>query len=232
MCVELSMNDSGLRLQLSTRAIIGSEEAVHLIEQKDRLEAAAISKDAPLCLDLSKAFLETVFKTILNDRVDNVNQNEEFGPLYKQVKDNVEFSSNEDINKMLSLLAGQIVNVTGQLRNRYGAASHGDDGYRNNPIDMISAEFIMSSVDGLASCLYRKHKDTVVVESAQRMNYTDFGDFNEWFDEQNDDFKILIGEGHFILLSASQILFEQDIEAYKEGLLQYASNSDEGEIVE
>lgn len=225
----LSMSDSGLRLQLSTKAIIGSEEAIHLIEQKERLEAAALTNDAPLCLDLSKAFLETVFKTILNDRVDDVNQKEEFGPLYRQVKDNVEFSSNDDVNELLSLLAGQIVNVTGQLRNRYGAASHGDDGYRDNPIDMIGAEFIMSSVDGLASCLYRKHKDTVVVESAQRMNYVDFGDFNGWFDEQNDDIKIPIGEDVFLSFSASQILFEQDIEAYREVLLQYQSNPDEDE---
>jgi hypothetical protein len=66
------MTDSGLRLQLSTKAIVGNEEAIHLIEQKERLEAAALTNDAPLCLDLSKAFLETVFKTILNDRVDDL----------------------------------------------------------------------------------------------------------------------------------------------------------------
>ncbi|WP_298944084.1 abortive infection family protein [uncultured Psychromonas sp.] len=222
------MTDTSFKLQLSTKAIVGSEGAIHLIEQKERLEAAARKTDAPLCLDLSKAFLETVFKTILNDRVEGVNQNEEFGPLYKQVKNNVEFSRNDDINNLLSLLAGQIVNVTGQLRNRYGAASHGDDGYRDNPIDMPSAEFIMSSVDGLASCLYTKHKDTVVAESAQRMNYVDFSDFNEWFDDQND-IKILMGEDSFFSFSASQILFDQDIEAYREVLLQYESNLDENE---
>lgn len=221
------MTDTSLRLQLSTKAIVGSEEAVHLIEQKERLEAAAITNDAPLCLDLSKAFLETVFKTILNDRVDGVNQNEEFGPLYKQVKDNVQFSSNEDINKMLGLLAGQIINVTGQLRNRYGAASHGDDGYRDNPIDMIGAEFIMSSVDGLASCLYRKHRQSLSPEDAQRLLYDDYEEFNEWLDEQFDGYSLPLGNGSVIEFTASKMIFEHDLKGYREMLVQYSSTEDE-----
>lgn len=226
------MSDSGLRLQLSTRAIVGSEEAVHLIEQKDRLEAAARTNDAPLCLDLSKAFLETVFKTILNDRLENPQIPQQLFPLFRRVKDELPFNDNQDANDLVARLAGSIVNVVAELRNKFGAASHGNDGYHNNPIDMPSAEFVMASVDGLASLMYRKHKHTVVAESAQRINYVDFGDFNEWFDDQNDDIKISIGKDSVFFFAASQILFEQDIEAYREVLLQYQSNPDEDEITE
>ncbi len=213
------MTDTSLRLQLTTRAIVGNDEAVHLIEQKERLEAAAITNDAPLCLDLSKAFLETVFKTILNDRVDDLNKKLDFPPLFREVKKHIAFSHNDDINELLGLLSAQIVNVTGQLRNRYGAASHGDDGYQSNPIDMASAEFIMSSVDGLASCLYSKHRETLSPEDAKRLNYSDFEEFNEWLDEQFEGYHLPLGNGRALEFTASQMIFDNDRNGYREMLV-------------
>ena len=60
------------RLRLSTRAIAETEEAIHLIEQKERLEAAIQAQDSALSIDLSKAFLESIFKTIISDRLGKV----------------------------------------------------------------------------------------------------------------------------------------------------------------
>jgi len=221
------MNENALRLPLSTRAIVGNEEAVHLIEQKERLESALLQRDAPLSLDLSKAFLETIFKTIINDRVAEANTNLEFGPLFRAVKDNLDFSENADINNLLGLLAGQIVNVTGQLRNRYGAASHGDDGYHTNPIKMVEAEFIASSVDGLASCIYKKHKETLEPEVAHRLRYDDYPEFNDWLDEQFDGYNLPLGNGNIIQFTASQMVFQHDMEGYREMLVQYSSTEEE-----
>lgn len=221
------MNENALRLPLSTRAIVGNEEAVHLIEQKERLESALLQRDAPLSLDLSKAFLETIFKTIINDRVAEANTNLEFGPLFRTVKDNLDFSENADINTLLGLLAGQIVNVTGQLRNRYGAASHGDDGYHTNPIKMAEAEFIASSVDGLASCIYKKHKETLEPEVAHRLRYDDYPEFNDWLDEQFDGYNLPLGNGNIIQFTASQMVFQHDMEGYREMLVQYSSTEEE-----
>ena len=221
------MNENALRLPLSTRAIVGNEEAVHLIEQKERLESALLQSDAPLSLDLSKAFLETIFKTIINDRVAEANTNLEFGPLFRAVKDNLDFSENADINDLLGKLAGQIVNVTGQLRNRYGAASHGDDGYHTNPIKMVEAEFIASSVDGLASCIYKKHKETLEPEVAHRLRYDDYPGFNDWLDEQFDGYNLPLGNGNIIQFTASQMVFQHDMEGYREMLVQYSSTEEE-----
>ncbi|MCL5255040.1 MAG: abortive infection family protein [Gammaproteobacteria bacterium] len=221
------MNENALRLPLSTRAIVGNEEAVHLIEQKERLESALLQSDAPLSLDLSKAFLETIFKTIINDRVTEANTNLDFGPLFRTVKDNLDFSENADINNLLGLLAGQIVNVTGQLRNRYGAASHGDDGYHTNPIKMVEAEFIASSVDGLASCIYKKHKETLEPEVAHRLRYDDYPEFNDWLDEQFDGYNLPLGNGNIIQFTASQMVFQHDMEGYREMLVQYSSTEEE-----
>jgi hypothetical protein len=221
------MSDHALRLSLSTRAIAGNAEAVHLIEQKERLEAALSQSDAPLSLDLSKAFLETIFKTVINDRVGLANTKLEFGPLFKSVKDNLDFSENSDINNLLGLLASQIVNVTGQLRNRYGAASHGDDGYQTNPITMTEAEFIASSVDGLASCLYKKHKETLEPDTAHRLQYDDYQEFNDWLDEQFDGYNLPLGNGNVIQFTASNMIFEHDLDGYREMLVQYSSTEED-----
>jgi hypothetical protein len=143
------------------------------------------------------------------------------------VRSNIAFSQNDDINNLLGLLASQIVNVTGQLRNRFGAASHGDDGYRDNPIDMIGAEFIMSSVDGLAPCLYRKHRQTLSPEDAKRLLYDDYDEFNEWLDEQFDGYSLALGNGGVIEFTASKMMFEHDLSGYQEMLIQYSSTEDE-----
>lgn len=218
------MSENALRLPLSTRAIIGNEEAVHLIEQKERLETAAMGEDAALCLDLSKAFLETIFKTILSDRVEEPNLDKNFYPLFKDVKDILPLSENIPANELLTRLAGSIVNNVVELRNSFGAASHGGDGFHQNPIDMTSAEFVMSSVDGLAACLYKKHKETLEPDIAQRLQYNDYPEFNDWLDEQFESYTI---PSTTIEFPASKMIFEHDLNSYREMLVQYSSTEEE-----
>jgi hypothetical protein len=160
-------DQGGFRLNLSTRAIAQTQGATHLIEQKERLETALMANDAPLSLDLSKALLETVFKTVINDRSEKENLDIEFTPLFKKTKNLIELSSDSYAKSILEKLASQIVHSVGELRNRYGAASHGDDGYHENPIEMCGVEFIASAVDGLAACLYTRHRDTIHPNIAQ-----------------------------------------------------------------
>jgi hypothetical protein len=221
------MDDSYAPLRLRTRAIVGDTDAIHLIEQKERLEAAVYRQDIPLCLDMSKAFLESVFKTVLNDRVADAVIPTDFNPLFRKVKDQITFNQDVNVNNIIERLANSTVNVVAELRNNYGAASHGSDGYHQNPIDMQSAEFVMSSLDGLASLVYSKHKNSKMPERANRINHQDFPEFNDWLDEQGEDFEMKVGEDSYFRYTASQVLYEQDFDAYQEMLIQYSSNGDE-----
>ncbi|MBO7921188.1 abortive infection family protein [Alteromonas sp. K632G] len=223
------MEDNSAPLRLSSRALSADPSAIHLVEHKERLEAAVLRQDVPLCLDVSKAFLESIFKTILNDRVGEEELPSEFYPLFRKVKDEVPFNHNDTANNLIGRLAGSLVNVVAELRNNFGAASHGDDGYHENPIDASSADFVMSSVDGLAALVYSKHKNTIVPERATRINYQDFSEFNDWLDEQGEDYEIVVGEDTVFRYTASQVLYEQDISAYQEMLIQYMAN-EEGEV--
>tara|TARA_Y100001968_G_scaffold304473_1_gene319530 strand:- start:3189 stop:3881 length:693 start_codon:yes stop_codon:yes gene_type:complete len=225
------MDDYSGPLRLSSKAISTDPSAIHLLEQKMRLEAAVIKQDIPLCLDVSKAFLESIFKTVIIDRVGEEALPNEFYPLFKKVKDEVPFNHNVVANELIGRVAGSLVNVVSELRNKFGAASHGKDGYHDNPIDAPCADFVMSSVDGLAALVYSKHKKTIAPERATRINYQDFPEFNDWLDEQSSDYEIVVGRETVFRYTASQILFEQDPQAYQEMLIQYLA-SDKNEMEE
>ncbi|WP_368195809.1 abortive infection family protein [Aeromonas sp. R2-2] len=223
------MNDNSFRLRLSTEAIAETKEAVKLIEQKERLEAAIKDRDAALSIDLSKAFLESIFKTIIADKSKKPELPHQFDKLYHKAKDNLVFSDNEYINKRLNNLADTIATVTGQLRNNFGVASHGKDGYQKNELKISEVEFVVSSVDGLAAFLYKRHRETLEPDNHHRVQYDDYPDFNDWYDGQYDGYSIKISELIRFEYTASQLLFMHDPEAYREVLLQYKAIEDEGD---
>lgn len=223
------MTDHSFRLRLSTRAIAETEDAIHLIEQKERLEAAIHAQDPALSIDLSKAFLESIFKTIISDRLESPDLRKEFFPLFKEVKDNLVFSNNYDVSDKLSRLAGSIVSVTNELRNRHGAASHGNDGYHRGELTIGDVEFIASSVDGLAAFLYQKHRETLEPENHHRIQYDDYPAFNDWIDGQYDAFSMQLSDQVTIEYAASKMLFNNDLDVYREMLLQYNSTENEEE---
>jgi hypothetical protein len=227
------MSDSEFFLDSSTRAVAGSEDAVHLIEQKERVEQAVVSNDPALTLDTAKAFLESILKTILSDRAPEPNLEQKMNPLLKDVKEVLPFNRDEDANTILGRLAGCIVHNVAELRNSYGAASHGDDGYYDNPIEMPEAEMIAHVVDGLAGFLFRKHKTHGNPELSVRIYYNDHPEFNDFIDNQYDGYQFPLGENKVLDLSPSKLLFlaDEDAFAYREMLLQYLSTEKEDQEV-
>lgn len=223
------MSKDDFRLRLSTRAIIDSATAVHLVEQKERLESALANYDISLTLDLAKAFLESVFKTILSDRVDNPKLEGKLPRLYKEVKEEVQFSHDSKAQDILQQMGSNIVRTIAELRNKFGAASHGDDGYFENPIELPELEMVVSAVDGLASCLYTKHRSSLHPRTASRIHYESYPEFNDWLDEQFSEYSLELSELTIIRFTASRLIYTQEIETYKEMLLQYSSTEEEDE---
>ncbi len=221
------MAENAFRLNLSAQAIAVTDSATNLIEQKERLESAIKDADSSLSIDLAKAFLESIFKTIISDREKSPTFGNQLSPLFKQVKDHLSFSEDRHIADNLSNLAGQIVNTTIQLRNKYGTASHGDDGYYQSPLRMVDVEFIVSAVDGLAAFLYTKHRETLEPETHHRILYDDYPEFNDWLDGQFNGYSLHLSEKVIIDYSASQMIFTHDSSAYREMLIQYISTEDD-----
>jgi len=221
------MSNSEIHLASSTRALAGSKEASYLIEQKERVEQALAGGDAALVLDTSKAFLESLFKTILSDRVETPDLTQDMSPLFKCVRDILPLNNDAQACEIMKRLTNSIVHNVTELRNRFGAASHGDDGYFENPIDISDAEMIAHVVDGMAGFLYRKHKTHGDPEMAARIYYRDYPDFNDYLDGQYESYNMVLGEGKSLELSPSMLLFSVDESMYREMLLQYLSTEEE-----
>lgn len=221
------MTEIDRSLGLCSRAMSENETAVHLVEQKDRLELAIINEDIPLVLDSARSFLESLFKTILNDRQDLPDLKQDFKPFYREVRDLIVFNQDSLANDILQRMGSQLVHNVDELRNNFGAASHGDDGYYENPIEIPELEMVVSMVDGFASCLLTKHRSSLSPHLASRIHYADHQEFNDWLDEQFPGYSLQLSETNLIELTSSKLLFTQDPNQYREMLLQYSSTEDE-----
>jgi hypothetical protein len=194
-----------------------SVNANHLSEQKERLQRALDSQDSPLVLDTSKSLMESVFKTILSDRVSTPNLNQDMNPLYRTVRENLQLNANQDINDKLTRLTNAIVHNVAELRNSYGAASHGDDGYFENPITPTDADLIANISDVFCSYIYTRHKESSDPSLAERIYYQDYPEFNDWLDEQYPSYSLPTGGK----VPPSELIFQHDFKMYREMLLQY-----------
>lgn len=219
------MSGLDFRLDSSTRVIAGSQEAVHLLEQKQRVENAVMFKDPALTLDTSKAFLETTIKTVLKDRIETPALEKDMNALYKSLREEMALNCDQSARNMLDKLTAAVVNWTAQLRNKFGAASHGDDGYFDNPIEMPEAEMVARMVDSVSGFLLLKNKISKDPDMAQRIHYSDYPDFNDYLDLQHDDYTLPFDGVEPI--PCSQFLFTYDEEGYREMLLQYLSSKKE-----
>lgn len=206
-----------IRALLCTEAFSLSIEASHLIEQKERLEQALEREDCPLVLDTSKSLLETVFKTILSDRLNDPDLSQGMNPLYHSVRKCLQLNMDPGVNDKLTKLTNAIVHNIAELRNAYGAASHGNDGYFENPITPTDALLIGNISDIFCSYLYTRHKESSDPILSERVFYPDYPEFNDWLDGQYPSYALPAGGE----ASPSEIIFKIDLRMYREMLNQY-----------
>ena len=102
-----------------------------------------------------------------------------------------------------------------ELRNSYGMASHGRDGFSAR-LDLRQATLAAQAADTIVSFLYRIHRDALMQTPGVRVYYEDHADFNEAFDRDNE--MIRLGD---LELLPSRVLFHADREAYKAALNEY-----------
>ena len=220
------MPDETTLLHSSTAALAGSESATHLLEQKERIQQALARRDVALVLDTSKAFLESIFKTILTDRTGTA-ADLDFSPLYRAVRESMPLSDDAAVAEHLHRVTNSIAHTLAELRNRYGAASHGNDGYYVSPVKISEAEMLVQFVDGFAGFIYRRHKESGDPELAARIHYNDYPEFNDFLDTQYEGFQLQLSDRHKLSISVSELLFTNDQKGYREMLIQYRATEEE-----
>ncbi len=219
---ELSQAQVGFQMVGARAAVLdgpiaqGIEQQIHAIEN-------ALESVPDFAFDLSKTLVESVCKTVLADIGAPADPNWDAPKLMKETTSRLALlprghpnpaKARDSVEKTIRGLL-QTIHGLCELRNGYGMASHGRDGFSAR-LDIRQATLAAQAADTIVSFLYRIHRDALIQTPGARIYYEDHAAFNEAFDRDNDT--IRLGE---LELLPSRVLFHGDAEAYRAAVNEY-----------
>ncbi len=171
-------------------------------------------------IDGSKAIIETVCKTILTDKGIVFEETSSVPQLSKQTFESIvteHLTQHENIQSLKKINSGfgQVVVGVCELRNRNGLISHGHDVQLARISPMIS-KLTAGMTDSICGFYIQTHRQFNDVRERHRLLYRDYEEFNKYYDEINGSVKL--GDLQY---TASETLFNNDPEAYREILLEF-----------
>lgn len=202
------------------------------IEGKDRwgdlntyisLVQSNIESNSNVALDGAKSILESISKTILEDKSIPYESDSKVGFLVKQAFNSLPVFtkiSEEDLENARSILGSfeNIARVIGEFRNNHGFFSHGQD-LQSEKFDRYLVELAISSSDLLASFLIVCHAEDL--KDRSRIYYEENDEFNRYIDDTSEENPVVQG----IQLIPSKTLYT-DPEAYKDQLLAFVNEKE------
>jgi len=217
------------RFQMAgSRAAMLEGPTPEIIEQQIQALEDAIERVPDFAFDLAKTLVETICKTILEDIGRPADPSWDAPKIMRETtaylslipRNHPDPSKTRDsITKTLNGLHTTVQGLC-ELRNNYGIASHGRDGFSAR-LDQRQATLAAQAADTIVSFLYRIHRDALTQTPGARVYYDDHADFNEAFDRDNE--VIRLGD---LELLPSRVLFHTDREAYKAALNDHTAERD------
>lgn len=214
---------------VGARAAVLDGPIAEAIEQQIHAIENALSSVPDFAFDLSKALVESVCKTVLADIGQPADPNWDAPKLLRETTNRLALlprnhpdpaKARDSVDKTIRGLLQTIQGLC-ELRNSYGIASHGRDGFSAR-LDLRQATLAAQAADTIVSFLYRIHRDALMQSPGARVYYEDHTDFNEAFDRDNET--IRLGE---LELLPSRVLFHADREAYKAALNDFIADRDD-----
>lgn len=208
---------------VGTRAAVLDGPAAEAIEQQIHAIENALLSVPDFAFDLSKTLVESVCKTVLADIGQPADPNWDAPKLLRETTNRLSLLPRNHPNpakardSVEKTIRGLLQTIQGlcELRNGYGMASHGRDGFSAR-LDLRQATLAAQAADTIVSFLYRIHRDALAQSPGARVYYEDHADFNDAFDRDNE--AIRLGD---LELLASRVLFHGDPGAYKDALNDY-----------
>lgn len=176
-----------------------------------------IESDFSLCVENSKALLESIAKQICKEKGVLLTGNESINKLIKISFEAIGFEKGDSINIIASSLSA-IAQEIGNLRTSIGSTSHGKSldelEKRNQNMDFLTNEFLISSIEIVSCFLIRNFENENPRKPAESidgtLDYYEAEEFNEFWDNLFGEFEM--GDYSY---PASEILFYVDNQAYK-----------------
>jgi Abortive infection C-terminus len=213
---------------VGARAAVLDGPIAEAIEQQIHAIESALESVPDFAFDLSKTLVESVCKTVLADIGQPANPNWDAPKLLRETTNRLALlprnhpdpaKARDSVEKTIRGLLQTIQGLC-ELRNGYGMASHGRDGFSAR-LDLRQATLAAQAADTIVSFLYRIHRDALMQTPGARVYYDDHADFNEAFDSDNEP--VRLGD---VELLPSRVLYYSDQEAYKAALQEYISERD------
>ena len=206
-------------LQSSRQVSKMAPGAIHIRNQVDAIEYAMEHSPSSV-FDQSKALVDTVCKTILEDRKIGTEDNPDSPKLFKRTlkvlklhPDEID-ETKETSDSIKKTANGLMTTIQGicELRNSNGSIGHGIDGYALS-LENIQAQFVALAADALVHILYRCHKEYGDIGTQFRIVYEDYGDENNQIDDSYNDDALMEFIKNF---KPSDILYKLDKIAYQD----------------
>ncbi len=176
-----------------------------------------IESDFSLCVENSKALLESIAKQICKEKGVVLIGNESINKLVKISFEAIGFEKRDPINTIATSLSA-IAQQIGNLRTSIGSTSHGKSldelERRNQNMDFLTNEFLISSIEIVSCFLIRNFENENPRKPAESidetLDYYEAEEFNEFWDNLFGEFEM--GDYSY---PASEIFFYVDNQAYK-----------------
>lgn len=202
--------------------------AIHLEQQIFAIEGAVI-RSPNLAADLARTLVESICKTILNDRGQPDCEKLGFKNLLRatyaavQLVPDAKLKSPESdaaLRQLAENLDAAILGIS-QLRHAEGLASHGKDAYVAS-LEGVQAEFAARAADALVAFLYKSHRRYSGTALVRLLEHKDNPELNTYIDSNNETVAIFA-----LRYRPSEVLFSTDRQAYRDLLANF-----EAEVVD
>ena len=209
------------------RAAIASGMA-YIEEQVNGIELAVLENPG-LTFDLAKTLIESVCRTVLNERGISFEPDDDLPKLFKAVRINLPFlpasaSGEAKVRKSLEqTLSGLHIAIIGvcELRNQCGFASHGASGPRP-AMESVQAFLAAEAADTIVGFLYRIHRQERTLFESARPTYDENFAFNEYVDNAHELIRIFEVE-----FKPSEVLYQMEPESYRVYLAEFEPEPDD-----
>lgn len=228
------LNNGSFQMSGARGILARAGGAVQIRYQIEAIEEAIHERPA-LVFDLSKALVDTICKTILDELGVGYDNDFDTPRLLRETLTQLRLfpsghgSLSEATESIRKTVNGLMTTVFGlcDLRTREGMASHGREAFSVN-LEPVQAFLAAGAADTVAAFLWNIHRSYSPVGQPERLTFEDNSEFNDWVDQLHES-PVMIFD---LPYSHSEILFNLDRQAYSDALNEFVVNSQQDEEIE
>ena len=205
---------------VGARAALLDGPNAEAIEQQIHAIESTLESVPDFAFDLSKTLVESVCKTVLVDIGQPADPKWNAHKLLKETANLLALlprnhpASAKGRESLKKTIQGLLQTIQGlcELRNSYGMASHGRDGFSAR-LGLRQATLAAQAADTIVSFLYRIHRDALIQNPGARIYYEDHAGFNEAFDAEAR----IVSQAVGVVLVAPALAEQQQVGAQQVG---------------